>query len=164
MGAQSKIDLARPRKYLAQFRAKRLPHLIDGQARYRGYAVRDAIACRSPAVLAQVHAGTPSVIDRAAKSSAQAFKSWGKTSGDKRRAILHKIADAIEARADEIAAVECMDTGQPIRYMSKAALRGAENFRFFADRAPGAADGVSLPTAASCELHDAPADRSRGAS
>jgi 5-carboxymethyl-2-hydroxymuconic-semialdehyde dehydrogenase len=29
--------------------------------------------------------------------------------------------------------------------MSKAAVRGAENFRFFADRAPGARDGVSLP-------------------
>ena len=30
--------------------------------------------------------------------------------------------------------------------MSKAALRGAENFRFYADRAPSAADGLSLPT------------------
>ena len=30
--------------------------------------------------------------------------------------------------------------------MSKAALRGAENFRFFADRAPGARDGQSLPS------------------
>jgi 5-carboxymethyl-2-hydroxymuconic-semialdehyde dehydrogenase len=37
-----------------------------------------------------------------------------------------------------------MDTGQAIRYMSKAALRAAENFRFFADRAPGARDGLSL--------------------
>jgi 5-carboxymethyl-2-hydroxymuconic-semialdehyde dehydrogenase len=59
---------------------------------------------------------------------------------------LHKVADAIEARADEIALVECIDTGQPIRYMSKAALRGAENFRFYADRALGANDGLSLPT------------------
>ena len=30
--------------------------------------------------------------------------------------------------------------------MSKAALRGAENFRFYADRAPMANDGRSLPT------------------
>ena len=29
---------------------------------------------------------------------------------------------------------------------ARAALRAAENFRFFADRAPGARDGVSLPT------------------
>jgi len=31
--------------------------------------------------------------------------------------------------------------------MSKAALRGAENFRFFADQAPSAREGKSLPTA-----------------
>ena len=37
------------------------------------------------------------------------------------------------------------DTGQPIRYMAKAAVRGAENFRFYADRAPGAGDGLSMP-------------------
>ena len=29
--------------------------------------------------------------------------------------------------------------------MAKAALRGAENFRFYADRAPGAGDGRSMP-------------------
>ena len=69
------------------------------------------------------------------------------TSGEKRKKILHKVADLIEARADEIAGVECLDTGQCWRFMSKAALRGAENFRFFADRAPGAADGQALPTA-----------------
>ena len=61
-------------------------------------------------------------------------------SGDERRKLLHKIADAIVARADEIAFVESLDTGQPLRFMSKAALRGAENFRFFADRAPDAAE------------------------
>jgi 5-carboxymethyl-2-hydroxymuconic-semialdehyde dehydrogenase len=66
--------------------------------------------------------------------------------GAERRRLLHRIADAIEARADEIALVECMDTGQAWRFMSKAALRGAENFRFFADRAPDAANGLSLPT------------------
>ena len=38
-----------------------------------------------------------------------------------------------------------MDTGQPIRFMAQAAKRGAENFRFFADRAPAARDGLSLP-------------------
>ena len=65
--------------------------------------------------------------------------------GAERRKLLHGIADAIEARAEEIALVESMDTGQPIRFMGQAAKRGAENFRFFADRAPGARDGLSLP-------------------
>jgi 5-carboxymethyl-2-hydroxymuconic-semialdehyde dehydrogenase len=64
--------------------------------------------------------------------------------GDARKALLHRIADAIVARAEEIALVECMDTGQALKFMSKAALRGAENFRFFADRAPEARDGRAL--------------------
>jgi 5-carboxymethyl-2-hydroxymuconic-semialdehyde dehydrogenase len=40
-----------------------------------------------------------------------------------------------------------MDTGQALRFMSKAALRGAENFRFFADKAPEARDGKALRAA-----------------
>ena len=52
---------------------------------------------------------------------------------------------AIEARAEEIALLESLDTGQPIRFMSAAAKRGAENFRFFADKAPEAERGLSLP-------------------
>lgn len=61
-----------------------------------------------------------------------------------RKQVLHLIADGIEARAEEIALCECWDTGQAWRFMSKAALRGAENFRFFADMAPGARDGRTL--------------------
>ena len=68
-------------------------------------------------------------------------------SGEERRAILHRVADPIESRREEIAFVECMDTGQPLRFMSGAALRGAENFRFFADRAPGAAMACRCPRA-----------------
>ncbi len=56
------------------------------------------------------------------------------------------MADGIEARADDIAVLECWDTGQAFRYMAKAALRAAENFRFFADRCVEARDGLSLPT------------------
>ena len=64
----------------------------------------------------------------------------------RRRDLLHAIADGIERRADDIAVLESWDSGQPIRFMSKAALRGAENFRFYADRAESARDGVALPT------------------
>ena len=89
-------------------------------------------------MIAKVARGGAAEIDRAAKAATKAFRTgWSRTTGDERRKLLHKIADAIEARADEIALIECIDTGQPIRYMSKAALRGAENFRFYADRAPG---------------------------
>ena len=98
------------------------------------------------AVIANCAHGKSADIDQAAKAAKRAFPKWADISGNARKKILHKIANAIEARAEEIAFVEAMDTGQSIRFMAKAALRGAENFRFFADRAPQARDGVTLHT------------------
>jgi len=94
--------------------------------------------------LAKVAHGKAADVDRAARAAKAAFPEWARMDGDKRKALMHRIADAIVARAEEIAFVECMDTGQSLKFMSKAALRGAENFRFFADRAPEARDGRSL--------------------
>ncbi|GGF27781.1 5-carboxymethyl-2-hydroxymuconate semialdehyde dehydrogenase [Youhaiella tibetensis] len=97
--------------------------------------------------LAKVAQGKAADIDRAAKAAKAAFPAWAAMDGASRKKLLHKIADAIVARAEEIAFVECMDTGQSLKFMSKAALRGAENFRFFADRAPEARDGKALRAA-----------------
>jgi len=144
----SKLEqsVAQAQKYLVRFKDKPLLHLIDGKPDAGSGTTFETLSPVDNALLARVARGTSADIDKAAKAAKRAFVTWRKTSGEERREILHKIADAIEARAEEIAFVECMDTGQPIRYMSKAALRGAENFRFYADRAPSAADGLSLPT------------------
>jgi 5-carboxymethyl-2-hydroxymuconic-semialdehyde dehydrogenase len=139
--------IARAEGFLKRFRESPVAHLIDGKPDLGGGETFETLSPVDNSVIAKVARGAAAEIDRAAKAAMKAFRTgWSRTTGDERRKILHKIADAIEARADEIALVECIDTGQPIRYMSKAALRGAENFRFYADRAPGAADGLSLPT------------------
>ena len=104
---------------------------------------------RSPtdgSLICEVARGGTAEIDRAAKAARAAFPSWRDMPGAERKRLLHRVADAIVARADEIAVLESWDTGQPIRFMSKAALRGAENFHFFADRAPAARDGQHLPS------------------
>jgi 5-carboxymethyl-2-hydroxymuconic-semialdehyde dehydrogenase len=77
--------------------------------------------------LAQVARGDAADIDAAAAAAKAAFAGWAAMAGDARRDMLHAIADAIEARADEIALIEAMDTGQSIRFMAKAALRGARS-------------------------------------
>ena len=139
--------IARADELLQRFRHNGVAHLIDGRPDSGSGATFETHSPIDNSVIATVARGGAAEIDRAAKAAMKAFRTgWAQTSGEERRAILHKIADAIEARADEIALIECIDTGQPIRYMSKAALRGAENFRFYADRAPGANDGLSLPT------------------
>ena len=95
--------------------------------------------------IATVASGDAADIDRAARAAAAAFPEWRDLDGKERKKLLHKVADLIEARSEEIALLETLDTGQAIRFMKSAAARGAENFRFFADRAEGARDGLSLP-------------------
>ena len=136
----------RAAEYLARFQSGVTPHFIAGApAPSRSGATFDTLDPASNQKQATIASGEAADVDAAARAAAAAFPAWAALSADKRRAILHAIADAIEARAEEIALVESCDTGQPIRYMAKAALRGAENFRFYADRAPGAGDGRAMP-------------------
>jgi len=120
----------------------------EGRGRSAG-GTGEGFAVTEPAtgdIIGTVCDATEAELDAAVAAAKAAFPKWAATPGDKRKAILHKVADIIEARAEEIAAIECLDSGQCWRFMSKAAIRGAENFRFFADRAPMANDGQALPT------------------
>ncbi len=96
--------------------------------------------------ICRVAAGDAQDIHRAAQAAREAFPAWRDLPARERKRLLHRVADLIEERAEEIALLESLDTGQPIRFMSKAAIRGAANFRFFADRCESARDGLSLPT------------------
>ncbi|HEY4985258.1 MAG TPA: aldehyde dehydrogenase family protein, partial [Bradyrhizobium sp.] len=120
---------------LARLKAEGIGHMIDGKIvpSISGLTFETTSPIDN-AVLANVARGNAEDIDRAATAASLAFKSWRDMPAAMRKKLLHRVADAIEARADEIALVESSDTGQPIRYMAKAALRGAENFRFYADR------------------------------
>ncbi len=135
-------------QHLARFAHAPLGHFINGSTT----AVPDqaTFANNSPidgSELGVVAAGTPADIDNAASAADEAFAQWSTTPGVKRKSILHDVADLIEERAHQISVTECVDTGQTMRFMSAAALRGAANFRFFADQAPSLGDGQSLPTA-----------------
>ena len=133
--------------YLARWNGKSIDNLIAGKTVQAQSG--NTFETRSPvdgSLIAAVAKGDAADIDAAAQAAKDAFADWAAMPGAARKAMLHKVADLIEARAEEIALCECWDTGQAYRFMSKAALRGAENFRFFADRAPSARDGQSLPS------------------
>lgn len=138
-------NLNKAKAYLARFEREGVLNHIDGEARAAlDGTTFDSLSPVDLKPIARVAHGKAADIDLAAKAAKAAVPAWAAMPGKARRALLHKIADAIEARAEEIAFVECMDTGQTLKFMSKAALRGAENFRFFADKAPEARDGQSL--------------------
>src|SRR3981189_1230014 len=132
---------------LARLKAEGIGHMIDGKTVPSVSGER--VETKSPvdgAVLASVAHGGPEDIDRAAKAAAQAFKAWRDMPAAMRKKLLHRVADAIEARADDIAVLECIDTGQAHRFMAKAAVRAAENFRFFADKCGDAREGLNMPS------------------
>jgi len=138
-------NLAGAERALARFVENGVANRVGGADSRPG----ETFETRSPVdgrLLGKVARSDAAEVGRAALAAKAAFADWRDMGGAERRKLLHAVADAIEARADEIALVECMDTGQCIRFMSKAALRGAENFRFFADRAPSARDGRALPS------------------
>jgi 5-carboxymethyl-2-hydroxymuconic-semialdehyde dehydrogenase len=140
-------NLTKAESHLARFREGDVPNQIDGEAMPAADgSTFETISPIDLKPLASAAHGKAEDIDRAARAAKAAFPAWAAMPGVERKKLLHKIADAIVDRAEEIALVECMDTGQAWRFMSKAALRGAENFRFYADRAESARDGLALPT------------------
>src|SRR6202453_3244272 len=132
---------------LAKLKADGIGHIIDGKV--VPSISGQTFATKSPvdgAVLATVARGGAEDIDRAATIARQAFKAWRDMPATMRKKLLHRVADAIEDHADDIAVLECIDTGQAHRFMAKAAIRGAENFRFYAERCTDARDGLHLPS------------------
>ena len=140
-------NIAKANAYLARFKEGGVQNLIAGQSQpaLAGASFENHSPVDEDFLCTVAQSGAED-IDAAARAAHAAFPAWRDMPAANRKKILHKIADAIEARAEEIAFAECLDTGQPLRFMQKAALRGAENFRFFADRAPAARDGQSLPS------------------
>ena len=139
--------IAKAKDYLVRFAGAPLGHFIDG-ARVAGEGETfDNITPVDLSVLGQVRAGTEADIAAASEAADRCFRgAYGALTNRERRDLMYSIADGIEARAEEISLVESMDTGQPVRFMQKAALRGAANFRFFGDKALEADKGLSLPT------------------
>lgn len=79
------------------------------------------------------------LVDRAVIAAKHALKSgWAGMSVNERSAILHRVADGIEARFDEFVAAEMADTGKSLWQAQNIDIpRGAANFRVFADLAKG---------------------------
>jgi aldehyde dehydrogenase (NAD+) len=68
-------------------------------------------------VIAEVAEGDAADVELAVKSARQAFETgpWSKMDARDRGRLMHRLADLIEEEADELAALETLDNGKPIR-------------------------------------------------
>lgn len=137
-------NIAKLTSYLDRFKNGGIQNRIAGQDHAGAGGTFQSTSPVDKSVICDVARCTEADIDAAAQAAHDAFPAWRDMPATERRRILLNVADAIEARAEEIALCECWDTGQTIRFMSKAALRGAENFRYFADQVFEARDGQHL--------------------
>jgi aldehyde dehydrogenase (NAD+) len=102
-------------------------------------------------VIDEVAEGDKADVDRAVQAARRAFDSgpWSKMNARERGRLLYKFADLIEEHIDELAALETVDNGKPIRDSRNIDLPLAiETYRYYAgwaDKIEGCTIPVSGP-------------------
>jgi aldehyde dehydrogenase (NAD+) len=103
------------------------------------------------AIITEVAEGDKADVDRAVQAARRAFDSgpWSKMNARERGRLLYKLADLIEEHIDELAALETLDNGKPIRDSRNIDLPLAiETYRYYAgwaDKIEGCTIPVSGP-------------------
>lgn len=95
--------------------------------------------------IARVALAEKADVDRAVQAAREAFPKWAGEHFKVRQKALGEIADAIEARAEELAQLTAVDTGNAVRTQARPEVATlADLFRYFAGVA-GEVKGVTLP-------------------
>jgi betaine-aldehyde dehydrogenase len=85
---------------------------------------------------AQAPLSSESDVDAAMRAAASAFVTWRDTTPAERQRALLKIADAVEARTEDIVAAECRNTGKPVSITRSEEMPPlVDELRFFAGAA-----------------------------
>src|SRR3990172_266973 len=101
--------------------------------------------------LAQVALAGQEDVDLAVQAARTAFEKgpWGKMSAEERGNLLWKLADLVDQHADQLAELETLDNGKPIRVARRGDLPAvSRHFRYYAGWATkleGATIPVSIP-------------------
>jgi 5-carboxymethyl-2-hydroxymuconic-semialdehyde dehydrogenase len=94
----------------------------------------DDVSPIDESVLGTISRGTPAEADAAVQAAHDAFPAWAATPPAARARLLHRVADLVEERVEQLAIVETTDNGALLRSHLRGVMpRVAHNFRFFAD-------------------------------
>ncbi|MDX6255885.1 MAG: betaine-aldehyde dehydrogenase [Frankiales bacterium] len=116
---------------------RRLQNFVAGD--YTDAADGRVLELRDPStglVFATAPISDEADVDRACKAAADAFEGWSQTTPSERSLALIRIADAFEARADDLVRAEVENTGKPAALMaSEEVPPSVDQIRFFAGAA-----------------------------
>ena len=119
------------------FSLKTLQNFINGKSLpSTSDKTQDLINPSTGQVFAKAPVSNASDIDKAMKSAESAFEIWKESTPGERQRAINKIADAIEARSEELIGIESENTGKPIA-VTRAEEIGPmlDQIRFFAGAA-----------------------------
>ncbi len=117
-------------------RVKTYQQLIGGE--FVDSASGETIEVINPAndqVIALVPKSASEDVDRAVDAAATAFETWKNTTPQDRSLMLLKVADLLEARADELGRLESSNAGKPVQAAIDEMSTSVDLFRFFAGAA-----------------------------
>lgn len=107
----------------------------------------DVIFSATGEVIAQLHAATPAIIDKALDAAKAAQMEWAAMTGTERGRILRRAADIMRDRNHDLSVLETLDTGKPYQETSVAdATSGADALEYFGGLA-GSLTGEHIPLA-----------------
>ena len=66
--------------------------------------------------IAEVPRGSQADVDRAVEAAKRALPEWRETTPQERSELLLRLADAVEAHAEELARIESQNVGKPLPY------------------------------------------------
>src|SRR6266571_8412215 len=98
-------------------------------------ATMDILNPSTAEVIEQVPAGTAEDVDAAVETAKRALPDWLDTTPGERAEILLKLADLLDANAEELARIESQNVGKPLGYARDEMPVCVDNLRFFAGAA-----------------------------
>lgn len=126
-----------------------LGHHIGGKAHDGGDVVLEIVTPIDGAVIGHMREARPEDVDEAVRSAAAAQREWWSWAPARRREALRSFSDRVLANREELAWLDTLDAGRPIRdTYGNDIPRVADTLRFYAG-VPEIMRGATVPTDAS---------------
>jgi betaine-aldehyde dehydrogenase len=111
----------------------------------------DVVEPATAQVMAQVPRAGAEEVDAAVARATAAFPAWRALTPERRAAVLHRLADALEERGEDLALLEARNAGKPISDARAEMAMVVDTFRYYAG-APQRLLGHTIPVAGGVDM------------
>ncbi len=126
------------------------PEMLIGSKFAKGKGEAEPVVNpKTGARIVSLREASPEQVDQAVAAATKAFAAWSRTTPAQRAALMLKLADRVEAEADDFATIEAQNCGKPLNAVKNDEMPAiVDCLRFFAGAArvmPGSAAAEYMP-------------------